>query len=84
MSKWLRLIEGNWDDIGACDSCGWHDLFSNYDIDNYDIDNALTDGGDMELLCHSDDDENASSHRGIRFNLYHLEPPKPDKLKEYK
>lgn len=69
-----QRIEENWEDIGACASCGWHALFSEHGVDDSDIEQALSTDGEMELLCQSSDvdDDDRYSHRGVRFNLNNL------------
>lgn len=70
---WLKVIEGNWDSIGACGSCGWHAAFHEHCLDESYIEDALKDKGDMELLCQNDDvGDDRISHRGVRFNLFEL------------
>jgi hypothetical protein len=66
-----QRIEENWDDIGACRSCGFHALLREHNLDDYEIENALNTDGMIELLCQNED--GGSDHRGIRFNLNELE-----------
>ena len=65
-----QRIEENWDDIGACRSCGFHGFFREHEVDDYEIENALKGDGWMELRCLNDNDE---GHRGIMFNLNDLD-----------
>lgn len=72
----LKLVEANWDNIGACGSCGWHDIFANYDyLIKEDLEEGVT---GIELLCHSDDVD-VWSHRGVRFNIKDLAASQEDK-----
>lgn len=65
-----QRIEENWKDIGMCQSCGYHGLVIEHNIDDYQIENALKTDGIIELRCLNDNDED---HRGIKFNLNDLE-----------
>lgn len=66
-----QRIEENWDDIGACRSCGFHAMFREHEVADYEIENALNNDGLMELSCQNED--GGIDHRGIRFNLNELE-----------
>lgn len=64
----LRLAR-RWDAEGACRSCGWHALLSEYDTGDADLDEALRmRGGLLWLPCLSKN-EDGSDHRGVSIDL---------------
>lgn len=71
----LAEAERKWDEIGACGSCGWHDLFHNHESD---IRWQLEMGYEtIELLCHSEN-EDAIDHRGVKFRVTDLASNNPE------
>lgn len=65
----MERIKTAWDSEGACRSCGHHAALYEYHIDESDIIDALeNNGGVLELMCMSDDDDR-SLHRGVRIQI---------------
>jgi hypothetical protein len=68
-----RLIE-QWDELGACRSCGWHALLSEHDVSDSDIADALKGGGILKLSCLSKD-QDGSDHKGISIFMGNRHEP---------
>jgi hypothetical protein len=67
----LALVRRKWGNEGACASCGWHALLSEYE-DRFDsLEDAIEINekeGRVELPCLSQDDEEGRfGHRGARI-----------------
>ena len=56
-----RTVRGGWDQYGACASCGWHALLSEYDLRSAHY-NASRHR--IELPCLA---EGGGEHRGVRI-----------------
>lgn len=69
MSSDLRKrIEALWDQSGDCGSCGWHACLYEYYMSDEELASCV-ENGILHLPCLSKNDEDPSSHRGVRIHL---------------
>lgn len=60
-----KRLNERWLHNGACNTCNYHGLLSEYDIDDYDIESAIDDyKGYLELPCLND-----NYHRGVKIYI---------------
>ena len=61
LDNYIAIVEKEWGSQGACASCGWHSLLSEYDLGSQLVINKKK--RRLELPCGSGE----SGHRGVRI-----------------